>query len=534
MITQTTSARRRLAVATATCALCAGLVAPQALADPSAPAMLSDMSSVTWQQGDAPGRDALLNKWLGESGIDTGTQAVVIVTPGTDDTGLHPRVDPLVGGRNAGYVQYPQSFFPITAGKSDAPLGLPFLAPSYRDSRTVAEDRNLAVMRALQDFAGPVVYTGYSQGSEALGNVAERASAEGLLGPDTLIVLVSDPRGPWGIKGWAEDLPLSEAWLSPLLGAMGVDNDGVRDPQDAGDAQIVAVIVQGDPVSDWQWQTLRPVSSLLVNLAGFLAIHAVGDGAYAHLDDGTDDKGRTVVRNAGNPTELHSGGTTYKVYDTYHPLALLNARVFDALGIDYDDADLARWDREAELFYPMTDVADKPTYGGVPVESGPLVRSVGADPDAGAAAPLIMTASSTGGSTAESRVAEAASETHQGRHRRDDPADARRGNHWGAGETHSGERGSNDSVSEDSGSEDAESGEARSGGLALEGAAGDAGSGAGDAGGVTLGAASGSTGSSSGGAAAPDRAAPGTSAGTSFSSGGADTVTAEPGGLRAG
>ncbi|GAC56603.1 hypothetical protein GOHSU_09_00040 [Gordonia hirsuta DSM 44140 = NBRC 16056] len=343
---------------------------------PSAARNATASLPVTWADGVAATdtRDDLLGQLIADNGLD----AIVIVTPGTGDTGLHPRVDRLVGSREAGYVQYPESFWPIIGGKSDAALGLPFLAPTYKASRTVAETGNLDVMRALngkgpyngeEPYNGVVVYTGYSQGAEALGNAAEEVG-EGVLGTNSLILLVSDPRSPWGIKSFGKNLPLSDLWVTPLLGLIGIDNNGARDPEDSGSVQVVSVIVQGDPVADWQWNWLRPGSSLLVNAAGFLAIHSPGDGPYGHLDGSESENEHTLV--TGGPTMLSSvdGQTTYAVYDTYHPLALLNAMIYDALGIKYRATDLERWDRQAELFYPMTDIADKQSASPFPVEGG--------------------------------------------------------------------------------------------------------------------------------------------------------------------
>lgn len=339
--------------------------------------MRSDSSAIVVERGAAPDRDPLLNTWLGENGIgQTGAPVLVVVTPGTDDDGLHPRVDGLVGGRDAAYIEYPESFFPVLSGKADVP---PFDAPTYQESRVVAEQQNLAVIRALRDYPGPVVYTGYSQGAEAVGNAIEQGDDAGLIGPNTLGLLVSDPRGPWGFKGWAKDMSASNEWMRPVFGAVGIDDNGARDPQDSGDAKVVSVAVQGDPVTDWQWQPERPAESLLVNLAGFMAIHSTADGPYGNLDDGKDDQGRTVLLDAGEPTEMHSGGTTYQVYDTYHPLALLSANVLDSVGIGYGDADLQRWDRQAEDFYPMVPMADREPYGDVPVEAGPAAPATDCD-----------------------------------------------------------------------------------------------------------------------------------------------------------
>ncbi|WP_345312766.1 PE-PPE domain-containing protein [Gordonia alkaliphila] len=356
-----TAVRRRSAVAAVSCALCLGVAAPMALATTPAPTaaqssletLIAD-GTVTWEPG---GTDTAPSAKL-ENLIKAGSApTVVVVTPGTDDTGLHPRVDGLVGPNDAAYVNYPESFGPIITGKADTALGLPLLAPGYQSSADVATAGNLAVMAALQNYGGTVVYTGYSQGSEALGNAAEQAAEQGKLGENSVIVLVSDPRGPWGLKGWAGDLPLGNVWLTPILGVLDIDNNGARDPGKTGDAQVVAVIVAGDPVADWQFRWYRPASSLLVNAAGFLAIHSQADGQYANLDE------------LGEPTVMYSadGNTTYLVYDTEHPLALVNAQLYDALGIDYDADDLARWDRQAELFYKLDTPGTENTRGGVQV-----------------------------------------------------------------------------------------------------------------------------------------------------------------------
>lgn len=321
--------------------------------------------------------DRARNDLLGQVLAGGGPNAIVVVTPGTDDTGLHPRIDGIVGSRDAAYIRYPESFFPLITGKASTPLGLPIFAPTYGASSAVAEQQNLTVMELLKDYDGIVVYTGYSQGAEALGNAAAQASQQGWLGANTLILLTSDPRSPWGIKGWARDLPLSNLVVTPALGLLGIDNDGARDPNATGDVQVISVIVQGDPVSDWQWNSLRPVSSLLVNLAGFVAIHSPGDGPYGHLDGTPSANGISLIKpGAGGglaePTMLHSvdGKTAYAVYDTYHPLALLNAMIYDAVGLKYTEGDLNRWDRQAEFFYPMTDVADKKAYGGISIGAG--------------------------------------------------------------------------------------------------------------------------------------------------------------------
>ncbi|WP_423131061.1 hypothetical protein [Gordonia malaquae] len=57
---------------------------------------------------------------------------------------------------------------------------MPFFAPSYDESRDIAVDRNLQIMEAFQNADRVVVFTGFSQGAEALGNAAEIAADRGL------------------------------------------------------------------------------------------------------------------------------------------------------------------------------------------------------------------------------------------------------------------------------------------------------------------------------------------------------------------
>lgn len=293
--------------------------------------------------------DDVLGKWVDSERL---ADTVVIITPGTDDTGLQERTAGLLADRNGRIVTYPQSLWPITSGTSGALL--PFLAPTYDESKGVAVDANLAIMRAFEGVDRVVVYTGYSQGADALGDAAESANGEHLLNENSLILLVSDPRGPWGLKAGLADIPLTGV----VMALIGAKNDGARDPAATGDAQVVQVIVKGDPVANWQWDPLRPVSSLLVDLAGFITIHA-GTGPYSYANLGGLELEKTLYSAEGN--------TTYEVYDTYHPLALLPAMISDALGIDVPKERLEEWDRQAELFYPLQDVSPETAAPGASV-----------------------------------------------------------------------------------------------------------------------------------------------------------------------
>ncbi|MXP22956.1 hypothetical protein GIY30_16585 [Gordonia sp. HNM0687] len=314
---------------------------------------------------------------------DVPGNAIIVVTPGTDDATLFPRIYPLMGSRTTLVVNYPESFGPIIAGKSGQ---LPFLAPLYDDSKTVAIDRNLEVMRAFDAAAsgGPplVVYTGYSQGADAVGNAAEIAHQEGYLDPSqTRVVLVSDPRSPWGIKPWLADMPI----LPQVATVIGIESDGARDPGATGDTPVTSVIIVGDPVANFQWVWCRPVSSLIVDAAGFLTIHT-GNGPSTYAD----------IDNYDAPTIYHSvdGDTRYEVYDVGHPLAVATQWVYDELGISYTDDDIENWNRQAEIFYPLqrpeVGNASVPVVEEPPAPPSPSYRvTMSAAAATGAAAPAV-------------------------------------------------------------------------------------------------------------------------------------------------
>lgn len=291
--------------------------------------------------------------------------AIMVVTPGTNDTTLIPRNLPYVGKRQTLIVNYAESFGPVIAGRSNT---LAPFSPGYDESKEHAMNQNLAVMAAFADMGEDrpfVVYTGYSQGADALGDAAEdpRAYDNDFLVPGKdMVVLVSDPRSPWGIKAWLDTVP----FLKPFVAVAGIDADGARDPEASGKIRVVSVIVVGDPVSNFQWVAYRPVSSLVVNAAGFLTIHS-GNGPHTYGD----------VERLGDPTEYTSGNTTYLVYDAAHPLALLVAAVYDTLGITYDKDDLARWDALAEAYYPTQ--APNPDTAAVPVTAAEVKQDQSGD-----------------------------------------------------------------------------------------------------------------------------------------------------------
>ncbi|RPA12080.1 hypothetical protein [Gordonia sp. OPL2] len=269
-------------------------------------------------------------------------KSTIVVTPGTDDTTLFPRIKPLITNRQALIVNYPQSFGPIIAGRSGKPF---FLAPGYADSKATAVEQNLKIMAAFTAAgAGKppmTVYTGYSQGADAVGDAAEKAVEDELFDVDnSRVVLVSDPRSPWGIKAWLADMPV----LPQVAGVVGIDSDDARNPANTEDADVMSVIIAGDPAANFQWRWDRPVSSLIVDAAGFWTIH-LGNGpeSYATLD------------RSDTPTMYKSvdGNTRYAVYDAGHPLALLTQWAHDELGLSYTGDDVARWNRDSEAFYPL-------------------------------------------------------------------------------------------------------------------------------------------------------------------------------------
>lgn len=282
---------------------------------------------------------------------DSPQGTIEVVTPGTDDTGMRPRIDNYVGGRTTLLINYPQSFGPIITGQSSK---FPLFAPGYDKSKEMAIEGNLVVMEELSNDPNVVFvrYSGYSQGADALGNALERAVAAGIIDKSkTVVVLTSDPRGPWGLKQGLDKLPL----VPTLAGLIGAEIDGPRNPADTEGVPVEAIIVTADPVGNWQWKTLRPLSSLAVNAAGFRGCHS-DPACYGDL------------LQYGAPTEYKSvdGNTTYKVYKSLHPFTLLRMNVYKDLGLKYTAEDVARWEKAAQAFYaieePSVDNSAVPVY----------------------------------------------------------------------------------------------------------------------------------------------------------------------------
>ncbi|WP_052960408.1 PE-PPE domain-containing protein [Mycobacterium sp. EPa45] len=303
--------------------------------------------------------------WLiDDLGVPTG--AVLVNTPGTDDKTLYPRIDPMRGNLDTAIVEFPQSLFPVVSGQSGA--WLPIFAPTYDESVNLAIDHNLQTMRGLQAATDNpyVVYSGYSQGADAVGDATEQAYAAGLLDPSrTQIVLVSDPRSPWGIKQWAAGHPL----VSVMADLIGATADGARNPADTGvDLQVTSVIIVGDPVANFQWVWYRPLASLVVDVAGFLAIHSnMGPECYATVDQ-IEDKELFYSQD---------GKTTYAVYHAQHPLTQVVEIAAGAVGFHLSDTQVHQLNEFNNWLYPLQQPSPERAASTAPVTSTrPTANSV--------------------------------------------------------------------------------------------------------------------------------------------------------------
>lgn len=364
--------KRTVGASAVGCALCLGAIAPTVFASSAAGAQVPAAAQaqldgllddgVIENADPYTGEPGQVNWYYRDRQVDNNPDVIMVVTPGTDDSTLYPRIKGLRGDRTTYIVDYPQSLGPFIAGKAD--VSSPMLAPGYDASREVAVQRNLAVMAALQNTGAVVVYTGYSQGAEALGNAAELAYADDLLTGSTTkkILLISDPRSPWGLKSWAKQ----HFMVSMAMDAVGAESNGARDPGATGDTDVTSVIIVGDPVANFQWVWFRPVSSLVVDLAGFLTIHSGGGSEnYATLNE------------MDPPTHLYSedGNTTYLIYrTTHHPLTLLAQMVRTDAGLDTTDEQLERWDTVNNAFYPLQEPLKATADPAAPVVTTPAQR----------------------------------------------------------------------------------------------------------------------------------------------------------------
>ncbi|MGO3702191.1 MAG: hypothetical protein ACTJG2_03330 [Candidatus Saccharimonadales bacterium] len=247
----------------------------------------------------------------------------VVFVPGTGDDGFVDRTAGRAGARDSYSVVYPESFGPVVTGNHE---GSRLTAPTYDESVEIGTEATVEVFREIRGegspYQGAVLYDGYSQGSEILGNAAEQAYSEGLLSEQDRIYLNSDPSGPWAIETRLQDTPAKSA-----ARAMGVTLDG-RNPADTGDeAQVTSVIRTSDPVANFQWQDDKPVESLGVTAAGFLLVH--GSKSEQNYDNAMEGDAWE------NATHYYSaeGNTEYVVIEDDHPFTLAEAEVLNSAGI---------------------------------------------------------------------------------------------------------------------------------------------------------------------------------------------------------
>ncbi|GAA1480235.1 hypothetical protein GCM10009624_06750 [Gordonia sinesedis] len=353
------------------CAVCLGAVAPTVVAGTltaGAAAATASLAPHTRTQLHTLMADGVIDRASPESFAEgqsdwfvndtrVGRDTLMVVSPGTDDTELYPRIKGMRGGRYTVVVDYPQALGPFVSGNSGALL--PIFAPSYDASRDIAIRKNLAVMRRLNGPQTPfVIYTGFSQGAEALGNAAETASRNGTLDPTrNRVVLVADPRSPWGAK----PVVAGEWWAAGTVRALGAAANGARDPARTGDLDVTSVIIEGDPAADLNWDPQRPVGSVLVGIAGFVTIHA-GRGAQNY----------STLNTMAPPRVLRStdGNTTYLVYrPDHHPFTMMGDMALRKLGIRTPRRTLNAWDSASEGFYRLRPPTPDNAYTSV-VEAG--------------------------------------------------------------------------------------------------------------------------------------------------------------------
>ncbi|WP_338856619.1 hypothetical protein WDY80_02265 [Gordonia hongkongensis] len=119
-------------------------------------------------------------------------------------------------------IDFPHSVGPIIAG---GPRTRAVLSTELDDElKERAVQQNLAVMTVIAglDANSPfVVYTGDAQGSGGPGAPGVPEGGTSLTPPPPgtdgpVIVLVSDPRGPWSIRVWLETIPLVSALLKSI------------------------------------------------------------------------------------------------------------------------------------------------------------------------------------------------------------------------------------------------------------------------------------------------------------------------------
>ncbi|OUC81078.1 hypothetical protein [Gordonia lacunae] len=147
------------------------------------------------------------------------TRGILAASPAAADT-LFTRDLPVAGAPRTLVIDHPQSIGPIIAS---GPRTRAVLSTEFDDeTKERAVQQNLAVMTVIAglDANSPfVVYTGDAQGSGGPGVPDGGTSLTPPPPTDTdgpVIVLVSDPRGPWSIRAWLETIPLVSALLKSL------------------------------------------------------------------------------------------------------------------------------------------------------------------------------------------------------------------------------------------------------------------------------------------------------------------------------
>lgn len=291
-----------------------------------------------------------------------GNDSEMVNVPGTTDSTFDSRVEPLVGPREHSTVDYVGSMGPITGGNRKGITKFGPLAPSYDDS---AAEGTAAVEKSFSDHNShggqrqPVIWTGYSQGSEVLGDGAERAADKGEVAEGDRILLLADPRSPWGIHQTATT-PAGRA----VLGSVGFTPKGARNPADTGDAQVTEVVMKSDPTANTQWDPSRPAESIAVNLVGQAMVHGGASPTnYAYALDPSSVEDAKYYKSV-------EGNTTYAVVDTPHPFTLAQEKAYHDLGIEYTDEDVDSWEQRWQDYYPISE----PTPENAAVPMRPATR----------------------------------------------------------------------------------------------------------------------------------------------------------------
>lgn len=291
-----------------------------------------------------------------------GNDSEVVDVAGIGDKTFASRVEPINGPRENSVVDYVGSMGPFSGGNRDDITQYGPFAPGYDES--VAEGVD-AVEKAFSDHAAqgenrePVIWAGYSQGSEVLGDGTERAVEKGYVGEEDRVLLLADPRSPWGIQA-TSTTPAGKV----ILGTVGLTPRGARNPAATGNTRVTEVVMTSDPTTNTQWDSRRPVESIAVDVAGQILVHGGASStnyAYA-LDPSSLENAKFYKSEEGN--------TVYAVVETPHPFTLAQERVYDGLGIEYSDGDVDEWEQHWQGYYPISE----PTPENAAVALRPATR----------------------------------------------------------------------------------------------------------------------------------------------------------------